>query len=386
MKRLAFVKLSRNFRIRYIIICIAIISMIMLIRQIHANTQLKLHSKEHLKSSKQTFGKAQRYSDSQIKPLKKNVLFPSVIYAKNRNRISFHSSRSVVIGILSSTSNVCLREAQRKLFIPKAREYKRLDIKVLFLLDHRTPELDREQEINNDIVFLNSSVHGWNKGFAKKLHIWLRFVVAKFPEAFLVGRMDDDVFVCTPQIFDRLNAVANKLLYYGLPTGSLSNCPTQDCVDDMFLFLGIKVVRRIAKRNFCDVSSEEGIRNSLANSVNHGIGRGVPKAEEGCLRDGNVPQELRKWIARYDDIIFFDEREINVMIYFYGHWPVLEGKFSKYKTPKFCSQYVLYHKASVTDIYEMNRSNGFLLNDTSRSNISEQEIMNSKTCRNYSLS
>lgn len=269
MKRLAFLKLNRKFRTRNIIICIAVIIVILFISQI--NTQLKLHSKHQLKSSKQTFGKEQRYSDSQIKPLKKNVLFQSVVNSKNRGKISFHSSRTVVIGILSSTNNVCLREAQRNMFIPKAREYKRLDIKVLFLLDHRTPELDREQEINKDIVFLNSSVHGWNKNFAKKLHIWLQFVVAKFPDAFLVGRMDDDVFVCTPQVFDRLNAVANELLYYGFPIG----CPTKDCVDDMFLFLGIKVARRIANRNFCDVSSEEGIRKSSANSVNHGIGLAV---------------------------------------------------------------------------------------------------------------
>ena len=77
---------------------------------------------------------------------------------------SVEKKGKLVIGILSAEENVCLREAQRKLFIPQARLYQRLDIKVFFVLDDRTPSLDEEQRINGDIFFLNTSVHGWNKG------------------------------------------------------------------------------------------------------------------------------------------------------------------------------------------------------------------------------
>ena len=92
-----------------------------------------------------------------------------------------------------------------------ANAYRRLDIKVFFLLDHPTPELDMEQNIHHDIVYLYTTEHGWNNNFAKKLYNWYRFAV----DALLIGRMDDDVFVCKPQIFDRLNEVKNRLLYYG---------------------------------------------------------------------------------------------------------------------------------------------------------------------------
>ena len=85
---------------------------------------------------------------------------------KNIRFLETHRAQrgTMVIGILSAEENVCLREAQRKLFIPQARLYQRLDIKVFFLLDDRTPFLDEEQRINDDIFFLNTSVHGWNIG------------------------------------------------------------------------------------------------------------------------------------------------------------------------------------------------------------------------------
>ena len=113
----------------------------------------------------------------------------------------------IAIGILSGSKNFCLREAQRKLFVAQARAYNSLDIHVLFLIDHPTPELERERKIHNDILYLNVSEHGWNNRFGKKLHTWYKYAVTVFPNATLIGRMDDDVFVCMPQIFDRLNQV-----------------------------------------------------------------------------------------------------------------------------------------------------------------------------------
>ena len=44
----------------------------------------------------------------------------------------------MVIGILSADENVCRREAQRRMFISKAKAYQPLDIKVFFLLDSIT--------------------------------------------------------------------------------------------------------------------------------------------------------------------------------------------------------------------------------------------------------
>ena len=202
-----------------------------------------------------------------------------------------------VIGILSGAGKLCLREAQRKLFITAAKSYKRLDIKVYFLLDENsTPALDLEQKVNGYIVFLNTSIHGKGRGFARKLHIWLNYIIANFPDAVLVGRMDDDAFTCTPQIFDRLYDVRDELLYYGYPTGYPRSC-TIDCVDEMFLIIGIELARRVANRKFCE---------------------DLKLWENDCLHDGNGGHQFRRWIDIYTDFVFVDEKASNKMIFYYG--------------------------------------------------------------------
>ena len=261
-----------------------------------------------------------------------------------------------VIGILSQPSNLCFREAQRKMFIPRAKAYTGLNIKVVFLLDDRTKELNEEQRINGDIVFLNTTTGGWNRGFAKKLHMWLKFVVSKYPDAVLVGRMDDDVFVCTPQIFDRLNEVKHDLLYYGYTTG-----PRQDSVDEMFLILGKELVHRVAKRSFCSV-------NKTGN----------------CLRDGqNGGHMFTKWIKMYDDIQLVDERPNKRMLWFFRLNEHLEKTYRHYKTINFCERFLLYHKASIADIYQMNLNNSLYLNESSLTSFSEKELNVAIHCLKY---
>ena len=231
------------------------------------------------------------------------------------------------IGILSKPDNICLREAQRKLFIPKSKLYKRFNIKVFFLLDDRsTASLDVEQKVNGDIVFLNTSVHGWSRGFARKIHIWLNYVITNVPDVELIGRMDDDVFACTPQIFDRLHDVKHKLLYYGYPTGYPSPCMLKDCVDELFLIVGIDLAKRVAGRNFCD---------------------DLEKSEKGCFQDGNGGHQFRHWIGIYKDIVFVDEKASNKMI---------------------------------SELYRWSQYNSLLLNDNSLINVSEKDIIDADRC------
>ena len=265
-----------------------------------------------------------------------------------------------VIGILSSADNVCLRESQRKLFLPRAKVYKRLDIKVFFLLDERSPALNLELKINRDIVFLNTSLHGWGRGFARKLHIWLNYVIANFPDAVLIGRMDDDVFACTPQIFDRLYDVQHKLLYYGYPTGYPRQC-TIDCVDEMFLIIGIELAKRVANRAFC---------------VDH------KKQENNCLIDGNGGHKFRRWIDIYKDYIFVDEKANKKMIWYFKA-SKNHSEYKKYMTPMFCEKFLLYHKANPSEMYRWTQYNSLLLNDNILANISEYDIVNADNCSRY---
>ena len=149
-----------------------------------------------------------------------------------------HKNRDMlVIGILSHPDNTCIHDAQRKTFITKANAYKRLDVRVFFVVDEATRDLSEEQRIHQDIVFLNSTVRGHNRWFGVKLYVWLKYAMNKFPNVSMLVRMDDDAFLCTPQIFDRLCSVKHDTLYYGYST-ALSICPTKDCIDDMFMIIG----------------------------------------------------------------------------------------------------------------------------------------------------
>ena len=245
------------------------------------------------------------------------------------------NKETVVIGILSRTNNLCLREAQRKTFIPKAKAYKLLNIQVFFLLDEKTTELEAEAEINKDIVFLNTTSYRWQVNTAKRLHIWLKYVLLNIPNVILIGRMDDDAFVCAPQMFERLNEVKDKLLYYGYPT----KCSDTECVDEMFIVVGVELAQRVANRNFC-----------------------LERKEKHCLGDGNAGHRFNVWIEIYNDYVYVNEKANGKMVWFY-----IETKhkddFQKYKTFDFCKNMLLFHKATVSDIYDMQLNNCLLLRD-----------------------
>ena len=266
------------------------------------------------------------------------------------------NKNTVVFGILSGASNLCLREAQRKTFIPKAKAYKLLNIKVFFLLDEKTTALEAEQKINQDIVFLNATHHGWEVNNAMKLHKWLQYVLLNIKNVILIGRMDDDAFVCAPQMFERLNEVKDKLLYYGYPTGPPSACPTTGCVDEMFLIVGAALAQRVANRHICQKENE---RN--------------------CLKDGNAGHRFRSWIQGYKDFVFVNERANRKMIWYYRNTGN-KGDFQRYKTYDFCSKYLLFHKANVNDIYDMQLNNSLLLKDGYDSKITKAKTMIAKTC------
>ena len=177
-------------------------------------------------------------------------------------------------------------------------------------------------------MFLNTSIHGWGKGFARKLHIWLNYVATNFPDAVFVGRMDDDVFTCTPQIFDRLHDVKHELLYYGYPTGYPRVC-SKDCVDEMFLIIGTELASRVARRK---------------------LWKDLKVSEAGCLHDGNGGHQFRHWISIYGDFIFIDEKANNKMIWYYFR-SKNKTEDKKFMTPMFCEKHLLYHKATPSEMY-----------------------------------
>ena len=270
----------------------------------------------------------------------------------------------IVLGILTRAENICNRNALRNTLVKRAKLYQELDIKVFFVMDHPTSELIEEQNVNRDIVFLKTNIHGWNKHFALKIYWWIMYVLTRYPDVHVIGRMDDDVFVCTPQIFDRLNYVKHDLLYYGYPTGSFDVCPGQDCVDEMFIFIGRTLAQRIANRTLC-----------------------VQKREPDCLEntaDGTGTHIFRYWISIYDDYVFVNEKENNNMVWFYqGTGKETVDILMTYRTWDFCQKYLLYHKASARDLYGMNRQNQKLRNEQSGGLLDLKGAQYSANCTHY---
>ena len=260
----------------------------------------------------------------------------------------------IVIGILSNSHYKCLRDSQRNTLVRAAKAYRLLNIKVVFLLDHTTPSLSQEQKMYNDIVYMNTTELGWNVRFANKLYIWYSYAAKHFPDAILIGRMDDDVFVCTPQIFDRLNKVKNKLLHYGYGIG-------YGYIDDMFLFVGIDLVKRIVSRPVCD-----------------------SQIAKVCFEEEkNAVRWIRKRFSVYHDVVRVDESKTGKMIHFYARG--LEGQrqmknnYAKYKD-NFCATNLLFHKATPEYMVEFDKSNVQQGNDTAKRQLSDKEIQTMYNC------
>lgn len=86
-------------------------------------------------------------------------------------------------------------------------------------------------------MYLNVPEHGYAKNFGRKLYALLKYIHQTYPEAELGIRIDDDVFLCVPQIFKRLEEVMSPDLYYGWQHRSKK---TKGPIDEMFVVLGKK--------------------------------------------------------------------------------------------------------------------------------------------------
>lgn len=139
-----------------------------------------------------------------------------------------------MLGILTVESHLSLRKASRDTFLSKRKFGHR------FLFDRETPALLREQEMFGDLVFLNTSYTGKEIAFGEKLLLWLKYAKKHFPNYTLygksylksylkldpdphppvsstaiLGKADDDVFICAEEFMVNLERVATRRLHYG---------------------------------------------------------------------------------------------------------------------------------------------------------------------------
>ncbi|CAC5362047.1 unnamed protein product [Mytilus coruscus] len=123
-----------------------------------------------------------------------------------------------------------------------------------FLLDNPSSESIQENNLHNDIVYLNVSYNGRAVKFGEKMYMWWSYIHKVYPYALMGARIDDDAFVCVPQIFQRLNSLKSGTLYYGWRHGKKKQIDRNNRIDDMFLVLGMDLISLISKKTYCGES------------------------------------------------------------------------------------------------------------------------------------
>ena len=121
-----------------------------------------------------------------------------------------------------------------------------------FLLDNESPQLLEEQKLHDDIIFLNATFRGAARGFGEKMLFWLRYAYQHFPNALLIAKLDDDVFVCEEKMLKKLINVYHPRLYFGIfhnvgdwqLTGVVGEF---NRIDEMFVVVGRHIVGDIIK-------------------------------------------------------------------------------------------------------------------------------------------
>ena len=234
---------------------------------------------------------------------------------------------------MSEVDNFALRNAHRKTWISNTDVHGPFRIKVFFLIDTTANKnIMFEQSQNNDIFFLNVSRTDVKRGRQSGLQliVWYRFLAKYFPEAEMVVRMDDDVFFCAPQMFQRIFRIRSETIYYGYMSKARY-------IQDMFVVLGMELVRRISQRLYC----RQGIEACIVDS--------------GLTETGNAGHSLKKWLELYDD---FTTVADNMYMFYYQRLTKHKEKlYASYKTADFCEKFLLYHKAGVAELYSMFKDN-----------------------------
>ncbi|VDI38878.1 Hypothetical predicted protein, partial [Mytilus galloprovincialis] len=152
----------------------------------------------------------------------------------------------IVIGILSANGKQHFRDTQRKTWIKAMLRMQHIlpfKITYKFLLDEPSSESIAENALSHDIVYLNVTNHGRAVKFGEKdVHM---------VEICSYSRIDDDAFLCVPQVFYRLDSIKSSNLYYGWRHGKSRQINRDNRVDEMFLFLGRDLMSSISKRHYC---------------------------------------------------------------------------------------------------------------------------------------
>lgn len=235
----------------------------------------------------------------------------------------------VVIGILSENQNRERRDALRRTWIrtinniattlPFRTVYK-------FYLYHNTLDTDEENKENGDLTYLNVT----DLRHSKNVYIMYKHIYMNFPHLKLVIRLDDDVFLCVPQVFQRLHNVIDTNLYYG------KKLIPNDVIDESFVVLGNHVIKWIAEQTLC---MSKTCSNDMLMEID----------------DNLFFQNLLKSFKNIQ--IISDNEKINHI-----DIPAESNEWVRYVDPDFCKSHIAFYKIKKAQFMNVMHKNNENLN------------------------
>ncbi|XP_060074753.1 uncharacterized protein LOC132554453 [Ylistrum balloti] len=247
----------------------------------------------------------------------------------------FDSRPHLVLGVLTPHTNINFRDGQRTTWISTIRLlHDELPFRITykFLVDKPTNDTILENKKYDDIVFLNVTSVGRGVRFGEKLYVWIKYIHEKYPDASLGAKLDDDVFLCVPQVFQRIDQFKSPTLYYGWSHGTGCSVDIDKRVDEMFVVLGKDLIGRIAKRRYC-------VGEKCKPSVD------LIDTDYGGTSIGS-------WLSIYNDV---DHQPDNYRIVQFGRNH--EQEMLENIKENFCSRYVLNHKSPVEVMKQLHEYN-----------------------------
>lgn len=251
----------------------------------------------------------------------------------------------IVLGILSRQQNGHFRITQRETWIKTMLRLQNVlpfIITYKFLLDKPSSESIKENYLHQDILYLNVSYHGQAHKFGEKMYVWWRYIHKVYPYAFWGARMGDDVFVCVPQLFERLDSLKSTTLYYGWRHGKRKQIDKENRIDDMFLVLGKNLISLISKKIYCSDSK--------------------CKNKDVLVETGHGGTSMAEWLSVYNDntnFVHFVADNDRIVHLGDNH----NDSYNKYLKPNFCDNKLVFHQSTCEIMQQLHAYNDHLQND-----------------------
>ncbi|CAC5393074.1 unnamed protein product [Mytilus coruscus] len=160
----------------------------------------------------------------------------------------------IVLGIFSANGRERFRKIQRETWIDamvKMQQHIPFRITYKFLINNFDKGTIKENIIYKDILSLNVTPRGGSINVARKMHIWMNHIQMHYPNALLGAKLDDETFMCVPQIFYRLDNLKSPNLCFSYNYKKLNKTNIYKDINELFVVLGRDIIARIANGIYC---------------------------------------------------------------------------------------------------------------------------------------